>query len=249
MIAAPVVEVEDVSFSYGHERVLEDVSMTIAPGEFVGLIGPNGSGKTTLLQLILGMFAPDRGTVRLFGEPATRFEDGSRLGYVSQRATDRNAAMPVTVEEVVTMGRFAGRRGQRLTEADHAVVDEAMETVHVADLRDARIDQLSGGQRQRAFIARALASRADFLALDEPTVGLDAGANDDFYDLLGRLNDEGITVLLIEHDVDIITSHVDTVACINRTLHYHGGAVEFLESEALREAYGASHGILHHEHP
>ena len=157
--------------------------------------------------------------------------------------------MPTTVSEVVSMGRFAHRPHRRLTDRDREIVGEAMETVDIAPLAESRIDRLSGGQRQRAFIARALASEADFLALDEPTVGLDAGANDDFYDLLGRLNESGIAVLLIEHDVDIITRHVDTVACINRELHYHGGAVGFLESDALLEAYGESHGILHHDHP
>lgn len=157
--------------------------------------------------------------------------------------------MPVTVEEVVTMGRYARCGRRRLDEDDRAAVDAALQRVDIADIAAQRIDRLSGGQRQRAFVARALASEADFLALDEPTVGIDARSRDTFYQLLQDLNDDGMTVLLIEHDLDVITTHVDTVACINRELYYHGDSVEFLESDALSEAYGERHGVIHHHHP
>ncbi len=245
----PAVELQNVWFAYDNHLAVEDVSLTIEQGEFVGLIGPNGSGKTTLLRLILGLERPDRGTVRLFGESARSFEDGERIGHVSQHATDRGAAMPVTVREVVSMGRFARVGRGRMREADHQVVDEALATVDLTELSDRRLDRLSGGQRQRAYIARALASEADLLALDEPTVGVDATSRDEFYSLLSRLHHDGLTILLIEHDIEVITRHVDTVACINRELHYHGDSVSFLESEALSEAYGESHGIIHHDHP
>ncbi len=245
----PVVEVEDVWFAYSRELVLEDVSLTIQPGEFLGLIGPNGSGKTTLVRLILGLERPDRGRVRLFGEPATAFDAGERIGYVSQRVGEQRSAMPITVEEVVTQGRFAHRGLQRLREDERTIVADAMDRVNVRDIADRRMDQLSGGQRQRAFVARALASEADLLALDEPTVGIDASSREDFYRLLHELNDDGMTVILIEHDLDVITTHVDTVACINRELYYHGDSVDFLESDALDEAYGQRHGIIHHQHP
>lgn len=244
-----IVETENVWFAYGSEVVLEDVSLTIDEGRFLGLIGPNGSGKTTLLRLMLGLEEPDRGRVRLFGEDASSFEDGKRIGYVSQRATDRSAAMPVTVEEVVTMGRYAHRGRSRLRSEDRAIVGEALHRVGIADLASRRVDRLSGGQRQRAFIARALASEADFLALDEPTVGVDASSRDDFYAMLHELHDDGLTILLIEHDLDVITTHVDTVACINRRLHFHGDSVEFLDSDALVETYGEHQGIIHHHHP
>lgn len=245
----PIVDVEDVWFTYDAELALEDVSITIDSGQFLGLIGPNGSGKTTLLRLILGLETPDRGSVRIFGEPVDDFADGDRIGYVSQRASDRSGAMPMTVREVVNMGRFAHRGRRRLREDDNRIVSEAIDRVGISSIADRRIDRLSGGQRQRAYIARALASEADFLALDEPTVGVDARSREDFYGLLHELNDEGLTILLIEHDLDVITTHVDTVACINRTIHYHGDSVNFLESDALVEAYGEHHGIIHHNHP
>lgn len=244
-----VVDVTDVWFSYPNHLAVKDVSFTIQSGEFVGLIGPNGSGKTTLLRLILGLAAPDEGHVTLFGEDATDFDDGERISHVAQRAADRGGSMPVTVEEVVSMGRFVHRGRSRLHDRDWEVVRTALERVGLADLTDRRLDRLSGGQRQRTYIARALASEAEFLALDEPTAGVDAGSRDDFYGLLDRLNDEGLTVLLIEHDIDVLTKYVDTVACINQELYYHGDSVDFLESEALAAAYGDTHGILHHDHP
>lgn len=244
-----VVEVDEVTFAYGVEPALEDVSMTVETGDFLGLIGPNGSGKTTLLHLMLGLLDPDEGAIRLFGQPAASFEDGHRVGYVAQRSTDRTGAMPATVREVVSMGRVAHAGRSRLSQTDHAAIDAAVETVGITDLLDRRIDQLSGGQRQRALIARALATEPDLLALDEPTVGIDADSRDRFYQLLSDLNQQGITIILIEHDVDILTSHVDTIACLNRRLYHHGDIHAFLDSDALAEAYGSEHAIIGHDHP
>ena len=244
----PAVEVTDVSFAYGEKPVVSDVSMTIEQGEFLGLIGPNGSGKTTLLHLMLGLLEPDTGSVSLFGEPVEAFEDGERIGYVSQQSTNRGGTMPVTVGESVTMGRFAHAGHRRLTDEDEAIVEEALETVGITDLGDRLINQLSGGQRQRAFIARALASEADLLALDEPTVGVDAESRDAFYRLLDRLNDSGITIILIEHDIGVVTDRASRIACINTELYHHGDTESFVESDALAEAYGATGQIVHHDH-
>lgn len=244
-----VVEVSGVSFSYGDELALEDITMDIEAGEFLGLIGPNGSGKTTLLHLMLGLLEPDVGDVRLFGEEAHRFDAGHRIGYVAQRAPDRTGVMPATVREVVTMGRVAHAGRGRLDEADRDAVESAVARVEISDLLDRRIDQLSGGQRQRALIARALATEPDLLALDEPTVGVDADSRDRFYRLLNDLNEEGITIILIEHDIDVLTSHVETVACLNRRLYHHGDVHAFLDSEALSDAYGREHTIVGHDHP
>ena len=234
------ITVENVSFAYDDHPVLEDVSLSVREGEFLGLIGPNGSGKTTLLKIMLGLQAPDTGTVELFGTPAREFRDGARLGYVSQHSTDADATMPVTVREVVRMGRYAHAGLSRLGPDDRSSVEEALETVGIADLAGRRINRLSGGQRQRAYIARALASEADLLALDEPTVGVDADSVEQFYALLEDLNEQGITIVLIEHDIGVVTEHVDRIACINRTLHHHGDAESFLESDALIETFGTA---------
>ncbi len=235
----PAIEVEDVTFTYDQRPVIEDVTLTVQQGEYLGLVGPNGSGKTTLLKLMLGLLRPDAGTVRLFGEPASSFDAGERLGYVSQTAASADPSLPVTVREVVRTGRVAHVGLRRFGETDREVVEQALDRVGITDLADRRIGRLSGGQRQRAYIARALASEADLLALDEPTVGVDIESRTVFYDLLDELHDDGITILLIEHDLGVVAEHVDRVACINRRLYLHDDPGTVAESDALAEAYGA----------
>ncbi|AGB16125.1 ATPase component of Mn/Zn ABC-type transporter [Halovivax ruber XH-70] len=243
-----VVHLENVSFSYGEQPAVADVTLSVGAGEFLGLIGPNGSGKTTLLHLLLGLLEPDSGRVELFGQPVSSFDQGERIGYVSQGATDRAETMPVTVREVVRMGRFAHAGHSRLAEEDRDAVDAALATVDIENLAERRIGSLSGGQRQRAYIARALASEADLLALDEPTVGVDAESRDAFYQLLASLNDRGITIVLIEHDIGVVTDRVDHIACLNTQLYHHGDTESFVESDALADAYGASGRIVQHHH-
>jgi len=239
---APHVALDGVEFGYTATPVVEDISLRIDPGEYVAVVGPNGSGKSTLLKLVLGLLRPDDGTARLFGEPAHRFDDGDRLGYVAQRASAAKA-MPITVREVVKMGRYPHVGFGRLSGTDWAVVDRALETVGMAEFSDRRVTRLSGGQRQRAFIARALASEADLLVLDEPTVGVDAESVAAFYDLLGSLNDDGITVFLVEHDLGAVTEHADRVVCLNREVYFDGPADEFVESDALARAFGTAQSV------
>jgi zinc transport system ATP-binding protein len=244
----PVISLDSVTFAYGETPAVSDISLDVEAGEFLGLIGPNGSGKTTLLHLMLGLHEPDSGSVELFGEPVGEFDDGHRIGYVSQQSTAQSGSMPVTVQENVTMGRFAHVGHSRLSPHDYETVDEALETVGIADLADRRMSDLSGGQRQRAYIARALASEADLLALDEPTVGVDAESRDAFYQLLDDLNADGITIILIEHDIGVVTDRANRIACINTELFHHGDTESFVDSEALTEAYGVSGRVVHHDH-
>ncbi|RQG86966.1 metal ABC transporter ATP-binding protein [Natrarchaeobius halalkaliphilus] len=234
------ITVENVSFSYGDRPVLKDVSLSVETGEFLGLIGPNGSGKTTLVKIMLGLQTPDTGTVELFGTPASTFTEGTRLGYVSQQSSEADSMMPVTVREVVEMGRYPHAGLGRLSDDDDAIIGDALEQVDLTDLANRRISKLSGGQKQRAYIARALASEADLLALDEPTVGVDAESVETFYELLEELNASGITIVLIEHDIGIVTDHADTMACLDCELYEHSETEQFLESDALERAYSSA---------
>jgi zinc transport system ATP-binding protein len=238
-----VIEVASVDFGYTATPVVKDISLQIDPGEYVAVVGPNGSGKSTLLKLMLGLLEPDEGTARLFGEPAHRFEDGSRIGYVAQHAS-ASKEMPITVREVVKMGRFPHVGFGRLSESDWEIVDRALDTVGMSAFADRRVTQLSGGQRQRAFIARALASEADLLVLDEPTVGVDAESVDAFYDLLEALNEDGITILLIEHDLSAVTNHAERVVCLNGEIHFDGPTDEFVDSDALARAFGTAANVM-----
>ncbi|MFQ3285310.1 MAG: zinc transport system ATP-binding protein [Natronomonas sp.] len=243
-----LIEVQDVSFAYADRPVIDDVSLTIEAGEFVGLVGPNGSGKTTLLELMIGLREPDRGSVLLFGDPAHDSSDRDRVGFVPQKIGDDAGEMPVTVREVVRMGRYPRKLVGRFSDTDRAAIDDAMRRVGITDLADRRVGRLSGGQRQRVFIARALAADADLLALDEPTVGVDAESREAFYDLLRELNDEGITIILIEHDIGVVTTHASEIACLNRELYFHGDPETFVETNALADAYGGTQSVVHHDH-
>jgi zinc transport system ATP-binding protein len=238
-----VIELSDVDFGYTSTPVIEDVSLQIDPGEYAAVVGPNGSGKSTLMRLMLGLLRPDEGVARLFGEPSHQFDDGSRIGYVAQHAS-ASKEMPITVREVVKMGRFPHVGFGRLSESDWEIVDHALKTVGMTAFANRRVTQLSGGQRQRAFIARALASEADLLVLDEPTVGVDIESVEAFYRLLESLNREGITVLLIEHDLSAVTEHADRVICLNREIYFDGPTDEFVESDALARAFGTAANFL-----
>jgi zinc transport system ATP-binding protein len=243
-----VITVDGVSFGYTSVPVVEDVTLAVETGEFLGLVGPNGSGKTTLLALMLGLRRPDEGSVELFGEPAHEGSAGARIGYVAQDATDVKADMPITVREVVAMGRYPRAGFGTLSDEDKEIVNDALERTEITNLAGRRLIRLSGGQRQRVFIARALAAEADLLALDEPTVGVDADSRERFYDLLHELNEQGMTIVLIEHDIGVVTEHASRIACMNREVYFHGDPEGFVESDALSRAYGANQLLLQHDH-
>jgi zinc transport system ATP-binding protein len=239
----PVIELADVDFGYTATPVVRDISLQVDPGEYVAVVGPNGSGKSTLMKLMLGLLEPDEGIARLFGEPAHKFDDGDRIGYVAQHAS-ASKEMPITVREVVKMGRFPHVGFGMLSSEDWDIVDSALDTVGMTAFANRRVTQLSGGQRQRAFIARALASEADLLVLDEPTVGVDAESVEAFYDLLAALNDDGITILLIEHDLSAVANHAERVVCLNGEIYFDGSTEEFVDSDALARAFGTAADFL-----
>jgi zinc transport system ATP-binding protein len=239
----PIIELAGVDFGYTTTPVVEDITLRVDPGEYVAVVGPNGSGKSTLMKLMLGLLRPDEGVARLFSEPSHEFDDGSRIGYVAQTAS-ASKEMPITVREVVKMGRFPQVGFGRLSEADWERVDAALDTVGMTAFANRRVTQLSGGQRQRAFIARALASEADLLVLDEPTVGVDAESVEAFYDLLESLNEQCITILLIEHDLSAVTNHAERVVCLNREIYFDGPTDEFVDSEALVRTFGTAASAL-----
>jgi zinc transport system ATP-binding protein len=245
----PIIELEHVTVTFQELLALDDVSLTVPSGSFLAVIGPNGAGKTTLLQVILGLVRPASGKVRIFGkEPAGLGSERSRIGYVPQvMSVDLN--FPVSVREVVLMGRY-GRIGllRSPTAADRGAALQAMKRVGIADLADRPIRRLSGGQRQRAFLARALANEPDLLLLDEPTTGVDAASSESLYELLRMLHADGITMMVVSHDVGVVASYVEGVVCINRRLVVHGRPEEVLGSDELATMYGCDAVFFHHGH-
>ena len=246
VINQPLVQVENVYAGYNHETVLEDINLAIQPEDFIGLIGPNGGGKTTLLKVILGLLEPRQGSVRVMGKSPRRGRKS--IGYVPQFAIF-DSDFPISVHDVVRMGRLGpDHLFKPYSEKDDAIVDERLAWVDLLEHKDRALSELSGGQRQRVYIARALAGEPALLLLDEPTISVDIEARAHIYDLLHRINGHGVTILLVSHDLNVISKYVKTIGCLNRTLHYHGE--KELTAEMVNASFGCpvdliAHGVPH----
>ncbi len=214
----PIIQIKDLDFSYNGQPVLEAINLVVGEGDFIAMIGPNGGGKTTLLKLMLGLLKPKRGRIRVMGKPAMRVSH--HIGYVPQDV-HINRRFPITALDVVLMGKLGpGKRWSNNGEQDRRDALEALDRIDMADHAQRRIGELSGGQRQRVFIARALVTRPRLLLLDEPTASIDSRGQTAFYQLLKRLNRE-VTIVVVSHDLLVISTYVKSVACVNRRLHYH----------------------------
>ena len=242
------VEIRDVSLSFGVVPVLENIRLTVARHDFLALIGPNGAGKTVLIRVLLGLLRPDSGSVRIFGQPIE--ESRGRVGYVPQHAGfDRD--YPIHVMDVVLLGRMVwtrskgGFRPRSYSAQDRRIAQDALEAVQLGDRAERQIGQLSGGQLQRVLIARALATEAELLLLDEPTAHLDTATANQLYELLAKLSSTR-TIVLVSHDVGVLSSYVRSIACLNRTLHHHPGPE--VTPEMIRHMYGSSFDIVRHAH-
>ncbi len=239
--AEPIVELRNVTAGYNGFAVLNDVSLRVMPGDFVGLLGPSGSGKTTLLRTVLGAADVMSGAVRVYGRASGR---RNRAGYVPQLETiDWN--FPVTVEETVMMGRTmvnAWFPWYRRRERELAY--DMMERLGIADLAGRHIRQLSGGQQQRVFLARALISNPELLLLDEPTSGVDIKTRDDVMHLLHDLNHAGVTIILTTHEINAVAVHLPRIVCLNGAIVADGPAHRVITPHILLEVYGSEMPVI-----
>jgi zinc transport system ATP-binding protein len=218
------LELKGVSFSYAKgPPVLRDVDLRVSPGELIAIAGPNGGGKTTLVRLALGLLKPDRGEVELFGEPVQRFTRRARLAYLPQRA-QLGTDSPVTVEEIVAAGRLgsAPLLGP-LRRRDREIVADAIDWVGLTAASKRPVATLSGGQQQLTLIAKALAARPELLVMDEPTVGVDAEAQEALAGLLDRLHRElAVTVLYVSHEFGAIERFVERLVLVRGAIVFDG---------------------------
>ncbi len=248
-----IVKVESVWVYCRDNLVLKDVSLNIGTGEFLGLIGPNGGGKTTLVKVILGLVRPDKGRVEVFGSSPERLgKKRPLIGYLPQRNLI-DWEFPASVLDVVMMGRY-GQIGvlKPPSREDREKALQVLERVGMVDLAQRQIGQLSAGQQQRVFIARALVTSPKLLLLDEPVAGVDAATQDKFYQFLGELKEElGLTIVMVSHDLAVISNYVEKLACLNQNLHIHAPPEEVFASGSLKKVYGCevellTHGLVPH---
>jgi zinc transport system ATP-binding protein len=245
-----LLSLEHISYRYDKQPVLEDITLQVEEGQFLGIVGPNGSGKSTLLKIALGMLRPQTGTISIFGQPLSKQRHDGLVGYVSQKSNSFQRDFPATVEEVVAAGILSKHRIIHRKKVKEQVI-EVLTQVGMQDFRERNIGQLSGGQQQRVFIARALISKPKLLILDEPTVGIDRDSTEQFYALLHHLHQrEKLTLVMVTHDIGVVSTLVDQVACLNKKLFFHGTRSLFVEKEKdiLSRAYHHDIQLVNHQH-
>ena len=214
-----ILQVDNLSFRYGRRWVLENLSFSVATGDFVGIVGPNGIGKTTLLKLLYRLMAPQRGRIVVDGTnlaAMTRGDISRKIAVVSQ---ETQINFPFSALEVVLMGRSPHLKGLQFEgQRDFDAARKAMELTDTLHVAHRPFKEISGGEKQRIFIARALAQETDMVLLDEPTANLDIRHQIQFYDLMTRLNEEkGIAVVTVSHDINLASEFCKTVLLLHQS--------------------------------
>lgn len=235
---------------YPGRTILRDVTLTIPAGDQVAVVGPNGAGKSTLFKTLAGVLPLQGGEALIHCQPVGTFK--GCIAYVPQRS-EADTHFPVTVQDVVSMGRFT-KQGlfARQDTQDRAAVEYSLEQMGIADLAGRQLTDLSGGQLQRVYLARALAQQPHLLLLDEPFNGVDAATEEATLELLQSLNDQGITIMVSTHDLNLASEKFRNVMLLNGKLISYGPPESALSTENLREAFGgqlfSSGGMLVVDH-
>jgi len=233
-----LLEMNSVSAYYGANIVLKDVSISVYENDFIGVIGPNGGGKTTLLKLILGLIRPEKGKITFNSE----LLNSTSIGYLPQLSTG-DVNYPVTVTDVVLSGLMISKKIiSMMSQSDRRRAESVIDDLGLSDLALASLNELSGGQLQKVFLARAIIGNPRLLLLDEPGNFVDSTFENDFYGKLRELNHH-MAILMVSHDVGMISSHVKSYACVNRGLHYHPSP-EITNEQLL--AYGCPIQLITH---
>ncbi len=238
--AEPLLRVDRVSFAYGPQHVLDEVSLQARAGELVGLLGPNGAGKSTLVRIVAGLATPASGSVHLAGlDPhlAPRRRVAQVCALVPQEPV---VAWPFTVRETVMMGR-APRQGLFAIPGrfDRGAVEGALAACDLLSLADRRLDALSGGERRRVFFARALAQEPRLLLLDEPTAFLDLGHQVAAMEMARVAAAGGLCVLAVLHDLNLAASSCDRLIVLSRgRVVAEGRPGDVLTAERVSEVWG-----------
>jgi zinc transport system ATP-binding protein len=242
MSGALAIDVHDLRIERGGVTILEGVNLTLERGRFLGIIGPNGGGKSTLLRALTGLERPTSGRVRVLGAAAGTSRE---VSFVPQAPTF-DFRFPADVKDVVSMGLT--REQRRQGDASKERVREMIAGLGLSDLARKPAGVLSGGERQRMFLARALVRDPRLLLLDEPTLGVDARALDEFLHLLIRIRGgNDLTIVMVTHDFSVVSTHAEEVVCLARGIHFCGSPSE-LDEGRLASVYGVHNLFLEHRH-
>ncbi|NJK78024.1 MAG: metal ABC transporter ATP-binding protein [Nanoarchaeota archaeon] len=236
-----IVEIDHLTIQYPDLKAIDDVSFTVNQGDFLGIIGPNGAGKSTLFAAMLNLNTKYKGTIKFFGTDIRKSKNYLKeIGYVPQKPIfEKN--FPATVNDVVKMGLQK--------ESNENKIDEILQQLWIHELSERRIGELSGGQQQRVFIAKALVNNPKILILDEPVTGIDQQSIDLFYSILRELNSkQNITIIWSSHDLDAVNKLANHVACLNRTLFFHGESDDFFNNDDLVKQYSEASMQEHMHH-
>lgn len=245
-----ILELQNVDIARSGDLVIQNVNFKIRTGDYVGLVGPNGGGKTTLILSLLNFLPRAKGTIRLFGIDIDKFSAWEKVAYISQNATSFDNKFPLTVRELVSLGRIKkGNVARRFISEDWKAIDDSISFMGLADVAHKRIGQLSGGQKQRVFVAKALARNPEIIFLDEPIVGVDASTQEKFYKKLSDLNTERkTTILLVTHDLTSVFCRMSKVMCINKQVEVAEITEDLDPNVFLKRAYGEHFHFVFHRH-
>ncbi|MGQ9759469.1 MAG: metal ABC transporter ATP-binding protein [Candidatus Methanomethylicaceae archaeon] len=245
-----VIEVRNLNVSRSGSIVVKDASFDVVRGDYVGIVGPNGGGKTTLLLAILGQVPRVSGTVKIFGRDLESFDGWERVAFVPQDAINFEESFPLSVRELVSLGRLGrSKLGRRFGRSDREEVDAALDFMGLSEVAGKRIGELSGGQKQRMFVAMALVRKPEVIILDEPVAGIDAVTQEKFYQKMSDLNQKrGITILIVSHDLSAVFCRMSKVICVNREVNVAEIRPDVDLEGVLRKAYGEHFHFVFHRH-
>lgn len=248
----PIIELNNISVSYGQTEVIKDISLNINKGDYIGLVGPNGSGKSTLVKAILGLVPLSAGSVRLFGEKQSVFSDWHKIDYLPQNLYKINPLFPASVEEIIFTGLLSSKINPKLKNRnDDQEINRILRQLGIESIRHRLLTDLSGGQQQKVMLGRALVSTPEVLFFDEPATALDPGSRESFYALIEKLNQEdGITVIIITHETGHIGKHANKLVYIDKKLVFSGSFRDFCASDLMDHFFGEHnhHNICHQHH-
>jgi len=243
-----LIRAQGLDVTLGGRKVLEGITFSARAGQLTGIIGPNGAGKTTLLRAILGLVKVREGELSVFGTPVNGLKEvRSRIGYMPQRQSFERR-FPLSAADVVVGGLLTpSNLLRRLKDRDYKILS-ALQSVGMEEYMNRPFQDLSGGEQQRIMLARSLAGEPELLLLDEPNAGLDFPAQHSFIELLRELKTgQGLTIILVSHDLVSVARAADQLVCINRTMHIHGRPTDVLQSPRLDEAYRCQFDLLNLE--